>query len=59
MILCGECRVGMWLTAGMPTCPRCGETATVKLAPTVSGRAPGNRQMAPPAVNGAERRRNF
>ena len=37
MILCGECRVGMWLTAGMPTCPRCGETATVKLAPTVSG----------------------
>ena len=46
MILCGECRVGMWLTAGKPTCPRCGATATVKLAPTVSGQVQAKRPIA-------------
>jgi hypothetical protein len=51
MILCGECRVGMWLMAGRPTCPRCGETAAVKLAPTVSGQARGLGQWRMPAVN--------
>jgi hypothetical protein len=41
MILCGVCRVGMWLTAGLPTCPRCGGTATRKLAPTLSAQGAG------------------
>jgi len=59
MILCAKCRVGMWLTAGMPTCPRCGGTATVKLAPTVSGRAPRIGQWRPPPGNDAGQRRNF